>query len=384
MKKGPGYRSSFSGNVATVFGAGGMVGRSVMNRFGQNGTQIIVPYRGDFYWMQRLKLVGDLGQVLFTPFDLRDEESIRRSMRHSNVVVNLIGKEYETFNFKFRDVNTDGARRIARIAREEGVDRLIHISAMNAKEHPDKLFTPNGSEWLRSKWFGEQAVLEEFPDATIFRPSEMYGEKDTFLNYYFNWARWGFWGNMPMYRKGNFTTKRPLFYADLGDGIMAALETPASKGVVYEAYGPQAFLLSEIMDWMCEKTNRDPKDYNYGRSELIYSPYALAKTLVIERLPTGQKKAFGPQTLEKLERSQLSEEVLGLPSLENLGVKPHYVVDKMPFEFHQHRAYAHYRPELAGEIPPVVEDPVPLSMAEERNMVALNREEPLYKALLPF
>ena len=83
-------------------------------------------------------------------------------------------------------------------------------------------------------------------------------------------------------------------------------------------------------------------------------------------------------------QSQLSEEVLGLPSLENLGVKPHYVVDKMPFEFHQHRAYAHYRPELAGEIPPVVEDPVPLSMAEERNMVALNREEPLYKALLPF
>lgn len=77
MKKGPGYRSSFSGNVATVFGAGGMVGRSVMNRFGRNGTQIIVPYRGDFYWLQRLRVVGDLGQILFTPFNLRDEESIR-------------------------------------------------------------------------------------------------------------------------------------------------------------------------------------------------------------------------------------------------------------------------------------------------------------------
>ena len=158
MKKGPGYRSSFSGNVATVFGAGGMVGRSVMNRFGRNGTQIIVPYRGEFYWLQRLKVVGDLGQVLFSPFDLRDEESIRyitlflnhirviliiflvtysRSMRHSNVVVNLIGKQYQTYNFKFSDVNVDGARRIARIAREEGVDRLVHISAMNAKEKPD-------------------------------------------------------------------------------------------------------------------------------------------------------------------------------------------------------------------------------------------------------
>ena len=195
-------------------------------------------------------------------------------------------------------------------------------------------------------------MLEEFPDATIFRPSEMYGEKDTFLNYYFNWARWGFWGNMPMYRKGNFTTKRPLFYADLGDGIMAALETPGKcrsdsnyveashrifhckfqlrRGWSMKRTGkwnclcmlmcavnisnilrrPQAFLLSEIMDWMCEKTNRDPKDYNYGRSELIYSPYALAKTLVIERLPTGQKKAFGPQTLEKLERVSSLERLL--------------------------------------------------------------------------
>ena len=58
-------------------------------------------------------------------------------MRHSNVVVNLIGKQYQTYNFKFRDVNVDGARRIARIAREEGVDRLVHISSMNAKENPD-------------------------------------------------------------------------------------------------------------------------------------------------------------------------------------------------------------------------------------------------------
>ena len=70
-------------------------------------------------------------------------------MRHSNIVVNLIGKEYETFNFKFRDVHTFGARRLARIAREEGVERLIHISAMNAKEHPDvrsaRAADPNGT-----------------------------------------------------------------------------------------------------------------------------------------------------------------------------------------------------------------------------------------------
>ena len=74
-------------------------------------------------------------------------------------------------------------------------------------------------------------MLEEFPDATIFRPAEMYGEKDTFINYYlkghkFAFGRCGFFGRMPFYRKGNFTTKRPLFAPDLASGIMAALETP--------------------------------------------------------------------------------------------------------------------------------------------------------------
>ncbi len=40
LRRGPGYRSSFSGVVATVFGATGLVGRSVCNRMGQNGTQV--------------------------------------------------------------------------------------------------------------------------------------------------------------------------------------------------------------------------------------------------------------------------------------------------------------------------------------------------------
>ena len=40
MKRGPGYRSSFSGSVATVFGASGAVGRVVCNRLGKNGTQV--------------------------------------------------------------------------------------------------------------------------------------------------------------------------------------------------------------------------------------------------------------------------------------------------------------------------------------------------------
>ena len=37
-----------------------------------------------------------------------------------------------------------------------------------------------GSEYLKSKWRGDMAVLEEFPDATIIRSSEMVGVNDWF------------------------------------------------------------------------------------------------------------------------------------------------------------------------------------------------------------
>ena len=119
--------------------------------------------------MFNLKLCGDLGQVLLHPFHLRDETSIRKAVKYSNVVINLIGREFETKNFPFKDVHVDGARRIARIAREMGVKRLIHFSALNACRKPKPCILPLGSKLLKSKWEGEMAVREEFPTAVIFR-----------------------------------------------------------------------------------------------------------------------------------------------------------------------------------------------------------------------
>lgn len=66
--------------------------------------QIIIPYRGDHYDVLRLKLVGDLGQVLFIPYHLCDEDAIRKAVKHSNIVINLVGRDWETRNFSFDKV----------------------------------------------------------------------------------------------------------------------------------------------------------------------------------------------------------------------------------------------------------------------------------------
>ena len=108
------------------------------------------------------------------------------------MVINLVGKEWETKNFSFEDEFVNIPKSIAQITREAGVETLIHISHLNAS-------MKSPSKYLRSKAVGEKAVREEFPDAVIMKPSEMFGREDRFLNHYAN-MRW--FGGVPLISLG--------------------------------------------------------------------------------------------------------------------------------------------------------------------------------------
>lgn len=176
VKAGPfgGGRSSVSGHVATVFGCTGFLGRYLVNRLGRKGTQVVVPYR-DEDRKRHLRVASDLGQIVPTEFDVRREDQILESLRHSDIVYNLVGRWWETKNFSFEDVNVKAAERIAKLANEAGCARLVHVSHLNAAEDAP-------SDFLRTKWEGEQRVKEAFPGATIVRPGPMYGHEDRLLN----------------------------------------------------------------------------------------------------------------------------------------------------------------------------------------------------------
>jgi len=375
MRKGPGYRSSFSGLVATVFGANGGIGRGVINRMGKNGTQIIMPYRNDPNYLPRMRLVGDLGQVLFSHFHLKDEDSIKKAMKYSDVVVNLIGREFETNNFKFHDVNVAGPALLARCAREMGVDRFIHISSINASETPKKLFLPGGgSKWLKTKWQGEQAVLKEFPNATIFRPCELYGQGDHMVNYYNSWFRKNGigWNNhdIALWRRGLYSIRAPLDITNMTDAIMAALDDPGTKGQIFEAMGPHKYLQAYLIEWMFETMHAHAL-YSWDRREQMICPTLWAKAAFWSlgeklRIP-GIKHSCAP-TLERLERSQLTEESEGYPNISDLdGVKLHTVQETMTFELEWYRHAQWYKYMSTSDIPKI--QPLhPLTVAEIRDI----------------
>jgi len=45
----------------------------------------------------------------------------------------------------------EGAQRLARIARESGVEKFIHVSHLNAQPHPLSKYVKGGSKYLKSK-----------------------------------------------------------------------------------------------------------------------------------------------------------------------------------------------------------------------------------------
>ena len=138
-----GGRASLGGHTVTVFGANGFLGRYIVNRLARAGCQVVVPYREEMS-KRHLKISGDLGRVSFIEFDLRNTQSIEESVRHSDVVFNLIGRKYPTKNFSLYDVHVEGVERIAEAVAKYDVDRFIHMSSYNADEN-------SPSEFFRTK-----------------------------------------------------------------------------------------------------------------------------------------------------------------------------------------------------------------------------------------
>ncbi|XP_011164362.1 NADH dehydrogenase [ubiquinone] 1 alpha subcomplex subunit 9, mitochondrial [Solenopsis invicta] len=356
LKKGTGGRSSFNGIVCTLFGSTGFVGRYLCNRLGKIGTQLVLPYRGDMYNCLPLKLCGDLGQVLFHPFHLRDDESIRKCIKYSNVVINLIGRDWETRNFTFHEVNVEGARRIARLCKEANIEHFIHVSALNVGDELESHILKDGSQYLRTKWEGECAVREEFPEATIIRPSDIWGQEDRFLRLYCGIMRHHF-RTVPMWEKGEKTEKQPVAVYDVAKGITAIAKDPKhTAGKTYQFVGPNRYKLSELIDWFHRIRIRDPVEDGYRRFDLKYAPLFKLKVSLNELISTAHP--LGYLSWEHLERETISDKISNeLPTLEDLGIDLTTMESRMHWELKPWRKDHQYM-ESVGEYDPVPNPPI--------------------------
>ena len=285
--------------VATVFGGSGFIGRYVVKRLAQRGFVVRVAVR-DPEAALFLKPMGAVGQIVPLYASVMNEGTVHRAISGAEVVVNLVGALAETRGASFQAVHTEGAERIARISAATGVHRLVHVSAIGAD--PD-----SPSRYGATKGGAEKAVLAAFPAATILRPSIVFGAEDKFFNRFAEIARIAPF--MPVI--SGATKMQPVFVGDVADAVIAALDSDAAVGKIYELGGPQVWSFREILAFILKQTKRDKR--------LVDIPMGIARmqAAIMQHMP-GQP--LTPDQLLMLSKDNVVAP--GAPGLADLGITP--------------------------------------------------------------
>ena len=226
-----------TGNLtAVVFGGGGFIGRHLVQRLGKTGAVVRVPSR-HVSRVAFLRTAGVVGQIVPEMVATYDDAELTDVIQGADLVINLIGILAESRRNSFQRIHADIPGRIARVAAEQGVKRLVHVSALGASP-------VSVSTYARTKAAGEAAVRAAFPAATIMRPSIVFGPEDQFFNRFAAMASMS--PALPLIGGGE--TKFQLVYVgDVADAIMAALANPDAPGKTYELGGPQVFSFKAAM-----------------------------------------------------------------------------------------------------------------------------------------
>jgi len=192
---------------------------------------------------ERARHLRVMPAIQVVPCDVHDVPQLVRAFRGHDAVVNLAGiyNERGRNGAGFRRAHGDLARKVLVACREAGVDRLLHMSGLKA----DADHGP--SHYLRSKGEAERIVREEAgPDLkwTIFQPSVIFGDGDTFMNKLAGLLR-----RVPVALPLARPRARlaPVWVEDVVAAMLRALEDEDTAGECYELCGPEAFTLRQLV-----------------------------------------------------------------------------------------------------------------------------------------
>jgi NADH dehydrogenase (ubiquinone) 1 alpha subcomplex subunit 9 len=263
-ESGRGGRASDAGVKVCVFGATGFLGRYVTSGLGTNGTMTYIGSRTDEFAYRHLRPHFELGRAKFQFYSSRDRQSMADLIADADIVINLIGKYYDTkkledtekfpylnytISTSVHEANVTVPATIAELCKEMQVDNLIHVSS--AAANPD-----SSSEWARTKYEGEQEVLKAYPWATIVRPTQMFGHEDKLLNWFANMA--DRFPIVPLIDGGHALTQ-PVWVDDVARTINRIVDDPELfEGRRVDCFGPQDYSYAELAKFVYDITGQDP------------------------------------------------------------------------------------------------------------------------------
>ena len=320
-----------SGALVTVVGGSGFVGRHVVRELARRGYRVRVAVRRPDL-AGHLQPMGAVGQIHAVQANVRYPESLAAAMQGAVAVVNLVGILAKSGRQTFDAVHADGARAVAAAAKQAGVRRLVHVSAIGAGP------TARG-HYGRSKAAGESAVRAEFAEAIVLRPSIVFGPEDGFFNRFAGMARLSPF--LPLIGGGR-TRFQPVYVGDVALAVAQAVEGRARPGATYELGGPEVATFRKLLDRTQEWTGRN--------RWYLRIPFWLAKlaAALTAPLPAGMRPLTADQ-VRMLQSDNVVSEAAQKEgrTLQGLGIAaPHGIAAIVPAYLETFRPkgqYSHYR-----------------------------------------
>jgi NADH dehydrogenase len=292
--------------VATVFGGSGFIGRYVVQRLAQQDYVVRVAVR-DPAGARFLQTQGRVGQIVPLAAPVTDAAAVARAVEGAEAVINLVGILYERRAGDFAHIQGEAPGAVAAAAKAAGAEAFVHLSAIGADAASPSLYA-------QTKAQGEAGVRAAFPEATILRPSVVFGPEDEFFN---RFAAMAVLPVMPVV--AGETRFQPVYVGDVADAVAAALADPAARGKTFELGGPRVMTMREVLRFILETTRR--------RRPMVDMPMGLMRFQagLLQRLP---KPPVTRDQLLLLERDNVVG--AGVPDLAALGIRAKAVEAVVP------------------------------------------------------
>ncbi len=310
--------------LVTVFGGSGFLGRHVVRALLKRGWRVRAAVRRPDLagFLQPLGMVGWVQPI---QANLRYRWSVDRAVEGADAVINLVAIMTPSGRQSLEAVNVFGARAVAEAARGQGLDRVIHVSALGAD--PD-----SPSAYGRSKAAAEAAVFETLPKSVVMRPSVVFGPEDAFFNRFARMAQMSPF--LPLVGGGK-TKFQPVFVGDIARAIADTVEGKAKAGTVYELGGPEVESFRQCMEIMLA---------TIGRKRLLLPlPWGVASAMgsVLQYLPG---RVLTPDQVRQLRvDSIVSEAALAEKrTFDAFGIKPTTLGAVLPTYLSQYRVRGEY------------------------------------------
>ena len=264
-----------------VIGGSGFVGQRLCLALHAAGHAVrVVTRRREAH--RELLVLPDLQVV---EADVHNPAALKQALAGVDAVVNLVGILNESRRQTFAAVHVELPGKIAEACRQNGIARLLHMSALNA--------APDGaSEYLRSKGRGEQRVLAAHGHelaVTVFRPSVIFGPGDHFINMFAALLR-VVPGVFPLACAE--AQMQPVHVDDVTRAMADAVTRHATHGQRYNLCGPRVFTLREILELIARHLGR--------RVRIVPLPRVLSR-LQAQLLQWVPGKPFTPDNYRSLQ-----------------------------------------------------------------------------------